>query len=302
MKTLCWIIAALAFVGCSFPATTDAGKIKVVCTTGMIADATAALFGDKAEIRTLMGPGVDPHLYKATQGDIEALTKADLIIYNGLHLEGKMTDIFDKLSATRKVFALGELLPSERLINSTDYANAPDPHIWFDVELWSMAISKLAVELAREYPALSEKITENAVHYHDTLTALHRYLQNSVEMIPEPQRVLITAHDAFKYYGKAYGMEVKGLQGISTSSEYGLRDVSDLVNYVADHNIKAIFVESSVPKRSIEAVIEGAASRGHVLKMGGELFSDAMGGKNTPEGTYPGMLRYNVNTMVKALR
>ncbi len=302
MSKVWMIILALGILGCNTPEVLDDEKIKVVCTTGMIADATAFLLGEHAEVKTLMGPGVDPHLYKATQGDIEALTKADLIVYNGLHLEGKMTDIFHKLSQSRKVIALGDVLPDDRLINSTNYEDAYDPHIWFDIALWSLAVDGLALKLSEEYPAIVQDVQQNAERYRDTLAILDQFVRQAVNEIPEQQRVLITAHDAFKYFGKAYGLRVMGLQGISTSSEYGLRDVSNLVKFTVENSIQAIFVESSVPKRSIEAVIEGASKSGHNLKLGGELFSDAMGAKDTPEGHYPGMVRYNVNTIVNALK
>jgi manganese/zinc/iron transport system substrate-binding protein len=296
------LFLALGILGCQSPERADNATLKVVCTTGMVGDAVAHLMGEHAEVKTLMGPGVDPHLYKATQGDIEALTRADLIVYNGLHLEGKMTEILEKLSSSRKVYAVGELLPANKLINSTDYVDAHDPHIWFDVALWEEAISELADELKKDYPEFSSDLETNSASYADTLKRLHLEVAQGIKTLPERQRVLITAHDAFKYFGKAYGMDVKGLQGISTASEYGLRDVSDLVNFVSENNIKAIFVESSVPRRSIEAVIEGAGERGHDLVLGGELYSDAMGSTGTPEGTYTGMVRHNLNTIVKALK
>ena len=296
------LFLTLGILGCQSPERADNATLQVVCTTGMVGDAVAHLMGEHAEVKTLMGPGVDPHLYKATQGDIEALTRADLIVYNGLHLEGKMTEILEKLSSSRKVYAVGELLPTNKLINSTDYVDAHDPHIWFDVALWEDAISELADELKKDYPEFSSDLETNSASYADTLKRLHLEVAQGIKTLPERQRVLITAHDAFKYFGKAYGMDVKGLQGISTASEYGLRDVSDLVNFVSENNIKAIFVESSVPRRSIEAVIEGAGERGHDLVLGGELYSDAMGSAGTPEGTYTGMVRHNLNTIVKALK
>ena len=295
-------ILLTAILGCKPSGENNTSRLEVVCTTGMIGDAVENLLGEHAVIKTLMGPGVDPHLYKATQGDIEALTRADLIIYNGLHLEGKMTEILEKLSKSRRVFAVGDMLPSDKLINSTDYLDAHDPHIWFDVALWLEAIQHLSDQLKEEYPSIAPDITANMANYRQALQDLHMEVSEDIHSIPEGQRVLITAHDAFKYFGKAYGMEVRGLQGISTASEYGLRDVSDLVNFVTDYNIKAIFVESSVPKRSVEAVIEGAQERGHQLALGGELYSDAMGSAGTPEGTYQGMVRHNVNTIVKALK
>lgn len=301
-KSIIILIALIGIVGCRSVDEAESSRLKVVCTTGMIGDAVENLFGENAEVKVLMGPGVDPHLYKATQGDIEALTKADLIIYNGLHLEGKMTEILEKLSRNRNVYAVGDMLAADKLINSTDYVDAHDPHIWFDVALWLEALEKLALQLEEEYPAMATDISANMEQYRKSLQKLHREVAEGINSIPPGQRVLITAHDAFKYFGRAYGMEVKGLQGISTASEYGLRDVSNLVSFVADNNIKAIFVESSVPKRSVEAVVEGAGERGHQLALGGELYSDAMGSAGTPEGTYTGMVRHNLNTIVNALK
>ena len=213
-----------------------------------------------------------------------------------------MTDILEKLSKNRRVYAVGDLLPDDKLINSTDYIDAHDPHIWFDVALWLEAIEKLSAKLKDDYPALADQIEANRKEYRKTLMVLQQEVEEGIQSIPRQQRVLITAHDAFKYFGRAYGMDVRGLQGISTASEYGLRDVSDLVSFVSDNNIKAIFIESSVPKRSVEAIIEGARERGHDLTLGGELYSDAMGGEGTPEGTYTGMVRHNLNTIVNALK
>lgn len=301
-RVLILLITLVSLMGCDSPVRNNSDKIEVVCTTGMIGDAVAKLLGANAEVKVLMGPGVDPHLYKATQGDIEALTRADLIVFNGLHLEGKMTDILGNLSRNRSVYAVGDMLPAERLINSTDYVDAHDPHIWFDVALWSDAMEKLSDKLKNDYPELADEIEANWKDYRESLMALHRQVIEGIESIPAKQRVLITAHDAFKYFGRAYGMEVRGLQGISTASEYGLRDVSDLVSFVSENNIKAIFIESSVPRRSVEAVIEGAKERGHNLSLGGELYSDAMGSEGTPEGTYTGMVRHNLSTIVNALK
>lgn len=277
-------------------------KTKIVTTTGMIGDAVKHLAGDFAEVKVLMGPGVDPHLYKATQGDISALTKAGIVVYNGLHLEGKMTEIFRKLSSSKTTISMGELLPEASLINTTDYAGAYDPHIWFDVDLWSEAVAGLAKELQQAMPAHDSAIAVNADDYLNQLQELQQFVKKKTGEIPEANRVMITAHDAFKYFGEAYGLEVRGLQGISTASEYGIRDVSNLVNYIVDNKIPAIFVESSVPKRSVEAVIEGARERGHNLKLGGELYSDAMGAAGTEEGTYTGMVKHNVRTIADALR
>jgi manganese/zinc/iron transport system substrate-binding protein len=274
----------------------------IVCTTGMIGDAVQHLMGDSVKVEVLMGPGVDPHLYKATQGDITALNDARVIIYNGLHLEGKMAEIFEKLGRLKTTIAVGDYVDKSKLINSTDYANADDPHIWFDVVLWAAAWEEVAVALQQEFPERAAEINANYQRYAEELYQLDQFAREQIATIPDSQRVMITAHDAFKYFGKAYGMEVRGLQGISTAAEYGLQDVSELVKYIVDRKIKALFVESSVPKKSIEAVIEGCRQRGHDVKLGGELFSDAMGTAGTPEGTYVGMVRHNVEVVTEALK
>lgn len=293
---------ALGIVACNNTVKTQGSLPKIVCTTGMLGDAAKNLLGDSAEVSVLMGPGVDPHLYKATQGDVQLLSSADVILYNGLHLEGKMQEIFSRLQKTKTIIAAGELLNDEKLINSTDYAGAHDPHIWFDVALWSEAIAAVSAELQKKYPGLQSYIKANEKVYLNKLIELNSYCTTSINQIPEKQRVLITAHDAFKYFGKAYGIEVMGLQGISTTAEYGLQDISRMVQFITENGIKAIFVESSVPKRSIEAIIEGCSQKGHQVQLGGELFSDAMGEAGTPEGTYIGMVKHNVNTINQALK
>ncbi|HAD97517.1 MAG TPA: manganese transporter [Cryomorphaceae bacterium] len=285
------------------PQNTDAlAKPRIVCTTGMLGDMVKHLMGDSAEVEVLMGPGVDPHLYKATQGDIQRLSQAQAIVYNGLHLEGKMGSIFEKLKHQKAVIAAGDMVSPQRLINSTDFAGAHDPHIWFDVSIWVEAMSGISRELQKLYPGWANYIIQNEINYRSELEELHNFCITHINKISKDQRVMVTAHDAFKYFGRAYAIKVRGLQGISTTAEYGLQDVTELVNFISDHKIKALFVESSVPKRSIEAVIEGCKSKGHPIKLGGELFSDAMGEAGTPEGTYVGMVRHNVNTTVEALK
>ncbi len=298
-KLILALIATLSLTACS-EATEE--ETLIVCTTGMIGDAVKHLMGDSVSVEVLMGPGVDPHLYKATQGDINDLSAADVIVYNGLHLEGKMVEIFEKLGRLKTTISVGEQLDKTRLINNTAFVGAEDPHIWFDVALWSDAIAGVAAQLQKEFPEKQEVISGNLETYQAKLGQLDDFARNQIASIPDSQRVMITAHDAFKYFGRAYGMDVRGLQGISTAAEYGLQDVSELVKFIVDRKIKAIFVESSVPKKSIEAVIEGARERGHDVKLGGELFSDAMGSEDSPEGTYIGMVRHNVETITGALR
>lgn len=304
MKKLTLLILLVATIFSACQPNDDAGnkKTTIVCTTSIIANVVKNLVKDSVEVSALMGPGVDPHLYKATQGNIEDLTKASIVIYNGLHLEGKMGDIFEKLSKTKKVIAVSDFIPKDKLINSTDFQGAEDPHIWFDVTIWSTAVNGLAEQLKTELPKYADFIEANRAAYIADLNELNNWVASKIDSIPEDQRVMITAHDAFKYFGKKYGIEVRGLQGISTTAEYGLRDITNLVDYIVSKRIKAIFVESSVPKKSIEAVIEGCREKGHDVKLGGELFSDALGAAGTPEGTYIGMFEHNVNVITEALK
>lgn len=301
-KILYLLFSFLLLASCSNSEEGESSKPLIVCTTGMLADAVQHFVGDSAEVIALMGPGVDPHLYKPSQGDIAKLSRAQTIVYNGLHLEGKMGDILKKLGRTKSVIAAGNQLEEEQLINSTDFQGAHDPHLWFDVKLWNLAMKGISQELVKQYPNWSQAINNKQKDYSEKLLQLHEECIKEYRKIPDNQRVMITAHDAFKYLGRAYNLKVRGLQGISTTAEIGIRDVSDLVSFITDNKIKAIFVESSVPPRSIEAVIEGCEARGHQLKLGGELFSDAMGRAGTEEGTYQGMVRHNLTTIVSALR
>lgn len=278
------------------------GKIIVVTTIGQIADMVEQVGGEYVEVRGLMGPGVDPHLYKASQGDIAKMEAAEIIFYNGLNLEGKMADIFVRMASQKPAIAVSEYLGDEELMEPEAFAGHYDPHIWFDLHLWQKAVERVRdglIELAPEHRADFER---NAEAYMTQLEELHQYALESIATIPEESRVLVTAHDAFGYFGEAYGMEVVGLQGISTDAEYGVMDVQNLVEMLVERKIKAVFIESSVPPTAIEAVVEGTKAQGHEVTIGGELFSDAMGEAGTPEGTFLGMFRHNVDTIVQALR
>ncbi|WP_232695402.1 metal ABC transporter solute-binding protein, Zn/Mn family [Brevibacillus daliensis] len=277
-------------------------KWKVTTTIGMIADITKNVGGDKVEVTQLMGAGVDPHLYKASQGDIKRIEEADIVFYNGLHLEGKMTEIFEKMEKHKPVIPVSKNVPKDLLLGDPTYPDQADPHIWFDVSLWRMAVEQVRDSLIEIDPVNKTTYETNASAYIKELDNMHEYAKAQIASIPKEQRVLVTAHDAFAYFGKAYDIEVSALQGISTASEYGLKDVQKLVDQLVDTKIKAVFVESSVSKRSIEAVIEGAAAKNHQVVIGGELFSDAMGNPGTPEGTYLGMVKHNVDSIVSALK
>jgi manganese/zinc/iron transport system substrate-binding protein len=297
-------VVSMITVGCSGTNEGDQkeGKIQVTTTIGQIADIVKNVGGEHVEVTPLMGPGVDPHLYQASQGDIQKLSEADMIFYNGLHLEGKMGEIFEKMAKEKPTIAIAEAIPKEKLIKSADGSNAYDPHVWFDIDLWSIAVEKVRDELIKFDPKHEEDYKRNAESYLKSLEELKTYAEEQIAQIPEESRVLITAHDAFGYFGHAYGIEVMGLQGLSTDSEYGLKDVQALVDTIVSRNIKAVFIESSISEKSINAVVEGAKKRGHTVSIGGELFSDAMGEEGTEEGTYVGMYRHNIDTIVSALK
>ncbi|PHK94315.1 manganese transporter [Pseudoroseomonas rhizosphaerae] len=301
--------AALAAMAAS-PAGSGAGEARaeapvrrpVLATTAMIGDLARRVGGSRIELSVLMGEGVDPHLYKPTRGDIARLLKAELVFYNGLLLEGQMTEAFGRVSrAGKPVVAVAESLPPESLLVPEDAAPHPDPHVWMDPRAWSQAAGIIARELARLEPAGAAEFERNLAALQSELAALDEWAARAIASIPARQRVLVTAHDAFGYFARRYGLEVMGIQGLSTESEAGLRRIQELVELLAARNIPAVFVESSVSDRNIRALVEGAAARGHRVVIGGSLFSDAMGAPGTYESTYPGMIDHNVTTMVRAL-
>ncbi|TLS53757.1 manganese transporter [Paenibacillus antri] len=298
---------AVALAGCgAAPSNSGEGEgpVRVTTTIGQITDIVTNIGGERVEVAGIMPSGVDPHLYKATQGDIAKFEDADIVFYNGLHLEGKMTEVFEEMAEHKPTIAVGESIDPASLIEvaNADGTQVYDPHIWFDVKLWMQAAETVQRELAKLDPDNAGTYEANAKAYLAELEALDAYARERIATIPEGQRVLVTAHDAFGYFGKAYDIEVRGLQGISTASEAGSKDVTDLRDFLVERKIKAVFVETSVSNRSITAVIEGAKKLGHDLKEGGTLYSDAMGEEGTPEGTYVGMVRHNVDTIVNALQ
>ncbi|MDE0326300.1 MAG: zinc ABC transporter substrate-binding protein [Candidatus Poribacteria bacterium] len=300
---LCLMIL-LAGTGCDPKEQPDAsvtGKYRVVTTIGMITDVVKNVGGDRVEVVGLMGPGVDPHLYKAGAGDVQKLDFASLIFYNGLHLESKMGDLLNVGKYRDKTFAVTDAADRSLLLTPPEFEGQYDPHLWFDVTLWMQAVGKVRDVLSEFDSDNTLMYWSNAERYLAKLAELHEYVKAQVERVPSEQRVLVTAHDAFNYFGKAYGFEVRGLQGISTATEAGIADVQALATFIAERQIPAIFVESSVSTRSLEAVKAAVKSKGFEVKIGGELFSDAMGSEGTPEGTYIGMVRHNIDTIVKAL-
>lgn len=297
------VVLSLSFLlfGCSAETEGEKEGI-VVATTGQIADAIKEISGDHLQVSALMGPGVDPHLYKATQSDLSKLDKAEVIFYNGLHLEGQMLDIFEQMAKDKTVLAVGETLDEKQLLASDTDAMLHDPHIWFDVELWKGVVKAISTQLQEEYPEFKEDFQTNEAAYLKKLDDLQSYAEKRVNEIPQQQRILVTAHDAFNYFGRSQGFEVRGLQGLSTDSEYGVKDVQEMVDFLVENKIKALFIESSVSDKAMKAVIEGAKEKGHDIVVGGELFSDAMGAEGTTEGTYIGMYQHNIDTIVDALK
>ncbi|MBC3539804.1 metal ABC transporter solute-binding protein, Zn/Mn family [Rufibacter sediminis] len=278
------------------------GKLYIVTTTGILRDAVANVVGDRAVVTALMGPGVDPHLYKAALGDLQTLREADFIIYNGLHLEGKMGEVLEKLARQKVVWAAAEGLPEKELRRLPEFQDSHDPHVWFNVQLWSQVVEHISVKLQQQDKPNASYYQANARAYQAQLDSLHRWTTEQIASIPAQQRILITAHDAFGYFGDAYHIQVQGLQGISTVSEFGLQDVSSLVNFIVDRKVKAVFVETSVSQKAIEAVLEGCRQKGHEIKLGGTLYSDALGEADGPAGTYAGMVKVNVGKIVQALK
>ena len=278
-------------------------KLKVVTTTTMVTDLLTQLAGNKIELNGLMGPGVDPHLYKASEGDVAKLFNADIIFYNGLHLEGKMVEIFEKMQEQGKhTFAVAEAIPESDLITVDASSSHHDPHIWFSVSNWKLVASYVTQQLIKRDQKNLDYYDANLKKYLSELEKLSEFNIEKIAQVPDAKRVLITAHDAFEYFGREYGFEVKGLQGISTVSEAGAADVKNLANFIAERKIPALFIESSVPHRNIEALQAAVESRGFDVKIGGELFSDALGSAGTTEGTYIGMYKHNMSTISDALK
>jgi manganese/zinc/iron transport system substrate-binding protein len=280
----------------------DRANYTIVATVGMITDVVRNVAGDRAEVIGLMGAGVDPHLYKPTRSDVRRLMNADVIFYNGLLLEGKMTDtLIRAATAGKKVYAVTELLDERYLLEPEEFDGLYDPHVWMDPSAWRKAVEVIRDKLIEFDPEAAATYRSNAAEYIERLGRLDAYAERVLATVPEKQRVLVTAHDAFNYFGRRYDYEVVGIQGISTESEAGVRDIERLVDLLVERDISAVFVESTVSERNINALVAGAAARGHQVSIGGELFSDAMGDEGTYEGAYIGMIDHNVTTIARSL-
>lgn len=303
MRKYVCIVFAIAVFGCKQKNTSKKGKLQVVTTTTMITDLLKNIGGDKIDVSGLMGAGVDPHLYKASEGDVSKLFNADIVVYNGLHLEGKLEEVFEKMRhQNKKTIAVSDAIDKNALIASEFFASNYDPHIWFDIQNWELITSYIVNRLSELDGVNAPSYKENGDRYLEKLASLKLEITNSVGRIPLEKRILITAHDAFNYFGKAFQFNVVGLQGLSTATEAGVKDVQRLASYIIAKNVHAIFVESSVPKRTVEALQEAVRSKGHQIEIGGTLFSDALGDSGTLEGTYIGMYKHNVKTIIRSLQ
>ncbi|MEM1043280.1 MAG: zinc ABC transporter substrate-binding protein [Bacteroidota bacterium] len=303
-RLLCCALLLLPLAGCgpdAGPPQDDLSErpVRVVVTTSMIADLARQIGGDRVEVEGLMGPGVDPHLYNASEGDVRRMTDADLIFYNGLDLEGKMADLLDRMED--RATAVTDQIDRALLDTPPEYEGSFDPHVWMDVSMWKTAAAAVGGRLAALDSAHAEAYGQRVGAYAAQLDSLDAYVRAEAARVPEGQRVLVTAHDAFGYFGRAYGFEVRGLQGLSTTAEAGTADVQNLARFVAERQILALFVESSVSERSIRAVREAVRARGFEVEIGGNLYSDALGGEGSGADTYVGMIRHNVDTIVGAL-
>jgi len=300
MKKLLILFLAITILSCKKEKQAN-GKLNIVTTTTMITDLVKNVGGEHINLQGLMGSGVDPHLYKASEGDVTKLSDADIIFYNGLHLEGKLVEVFEKMKNI-KTIAVADALDKNTLIGSEYFASNYDPHIWFNLDYWKLATEFVVKTLSEAIPNQKTTFEANGKTYIEKLNTLQTKLKTTISILPKEQRILVTAHDAFNYFGKAFDFEVVGLQGLSTATEAGVQDVQKLAAFIIENNVKSIFVESSVPKRTIEALQAAVKSKNHEVTIGGTLYSDALGNADSKEGTYIGMFEHNVNTIVNALK
>jgi len=298
------IAAVLSIAACGGGPSTGAsdGPLRVVATTSIVGDLVRAIGGEDVELETLMGAGVDPHLYKPSAGDVRIMASAEFLAYSGLHLEGKMTEVLTEMGNRGvETLAVAECIPADRLLGIEGFASLHDPHVWFDVGLWEISAACLRDALIRIDPENAAGYQERGDAMITELAALDGWVRDQIALLPQERRVLVTAHDAFSYFGRAYGIEVRGLLGVSTASEAGTADVQTLAAFIAERGLPAVFVESSVPPRFVEALTEAVAARGGIVEIGGSLYSDALGTPGGPAETYVGTVRANVETIVGAL-
>ena len=301
MQRRTFLTSGLAAGVFGIPSFAQTGRINVVATIGMLSDTVSVLAPSNVRVEALMGAGVDPHSFRQTRSDVVKLSKADLVVKHGLYLEAQMVDLFERLSARVDVFSAGEQVPEAERLPYDEDSNQFDPHVWMDPQLWKYVARGIANKLTVLMPGAKDEISDRLALFNAQLDALSNYGTQVFSTLPAKSKVLVTAHDAFQYFGRAFDFEVQGVKGISTTSEAGLNRIERLVSFIVENDLKAIFVESSQSDRNMRALIEGASARGHTLSLGGTLFSDAMGTPGTYEGTYIGMMDHNITTIARAL-
>lgn len=302
MKLLAGIALLLLLLGCRIDPDRQKRELDIVCSTSIIRDCVQQIVGDSIEVKSLMGPGIDPHSYNPRPSDISLLNNATVVIYNGLHLEGKMAQLFEELGKRKTVLCVADGIAKKDRIVTDPRAGTTDPHIWFDTKIWLDGMQQIVRDLSEAYPKQAERFKANFAAYKKEIEAVQKELKEELSVIPKEQRVLITSHDAFHYFSRCFDVEVRALQGISTTQEPGVQDVVNLVNFIVRHEVKALFVEHSVSPKAISTVIESCQRKGHNVRIGGTLYSDALGEKQSPGGTYVRMLEHNVNTLIKGLK
>ena len=291
----------LIVCSCTSASKSSRTKPLIVATTSILADGIQVLVGDQAEVIALMPAGVDPHLYKASVRDLDLLTQADLVVYHGLYLEGKMTEIFEKLAKQQVLIDISKGIPTDQLIRSGPESHSVDPHVWFDISLWSAALAYASQELQLWQPSWKSQLQTTTQIYLQQLDALDQQTREKVQDLVQYNQVLVTAHDAFAYFGKAYGLPVYSLQGLSTLSEPGLRDLTELITLIQTYQVKAIFAEQTISPKALQAVARGAAEKNQVVKLAGPLYTDSLDAPNTPAGTYIGMFETNLQLIYSQL-
>lgn len=301
MKNAWMLLIILSFFACRLEEKERTGPLFIVATTGIIEDGLKNIVGDSAEVSALMGPGTDPHLYKPTPGDIDLLDRADVIVTNGLHLEGKMAEMLQKYGLEKPVINVSDGIPHDQIIKSADFGDSYDPHIWFDSQIWMKGLQGVVAELGKIEPSLASYFQANYERYQKKISAMDAFVNDELGKLADHTKVLITSHDAFSYFGRRYSIEVRGIQGISTLSEVGLKDISAMVDFVIERQIKSIFVETSTSNKTAQSIVDGCAAKGYTVELRGPLFSDALGEPDTEGGTYIGMVKANVKMIVEGL-
>jgi len=296
-----FVLVAAVVAWLAVPAANAAPPLKVVATTGMIADTARAIGGPAITVTALMGEGVDPHLYKASPGDVRIMSGAGLLLWNGLHLEGRLGDAIDKLGSRVPVVCVTDSMPKDRLLWSNGLGSVPDPHVWFDLKLWRFASERIRDAIMDHAPDSADGVRARCAAHLELLDQAAAHVQAVVASVPAERRLLVTAHDAFGYFGRANGLAVRGIQGISTDSEASLRELNALVDLIVERKLPAVFIESSVPRKTVEALVEGCSAHGHAVTIGGELLSDAVGAAGTEQGTHIGMVVYDAEVIARAL-